>query len=113
MTLTQNYKFAKFGSKTDMCSNFYEIRPLEQIKHANYECSIWNGWSWPKIIDSGKFVPNTEICSDFYEIWHSQQIEHAYYEYSTHQYLERSLDYRLRTWNYNIIVYNKLPYFVL
>ena len=25
MTLTQNYKFAKFRSKTEMCSNFYEM----------------------------------------------------------------------------------------
>ena len=53
MTVTQNYKFTKFGPKTDILSNFYEI-------------------------------------------WHSQQIEHAYYEYNTHQYLERSHDYRLR-----------------
>ena len=37
MTLTQNYKFAKCGSKTEMCSNFYEIWRLEQIEHANYE----------------------------------------------------------------------------
>ena len=45
MNLTQNYKFAKFGLKT--------------------------------------------------ETWHLEQIEHANYEYNTHQYLERSLDYRL------------------
>ena len=24
-TLTQNYKFTKFGPKTEMCSNFYKI----------------------------------------------------------------------------------------
>ena len=35
------------------------------MEHADYEYSTWNWWSWPKIIDSGKFVSNTEICSDF------------------------------------------------
>ena len=64
--------------------NFYEIRHLVQIEHANYEYSTSNWWSWTKIIDSRKFGRNTEICSDFYEIWHSQQIEHANYEYNTH-----------------------------
>ena len=49
-----------------MCSNFYEIWHLAQIKlivnvdydydyNADYEYSTWNGWSRPKIIDSGKF----------------------------------------------------------
>ena len=37
MTLTQNYKFAKFGPKTETCSNFYEIWHSQQIEHANYE----------------------------------------------------------------------------
>ena len=37
MTLTQNYKFAKFGPKTERCSNFYEIWHSEQIEHANYK----------------------------------------------------------------------------
>ena len=37
MTLTQKYKFAKFGPKTEMCSNFYEIWHLGQIKHADYK----------------------------------------------------------------------------
>ena len=37
MTLTQNYKFANFGSKTEMCSNFYEIRHSQQVEHAKYE----------------------------------------------------------------------------
>ena len=101
MTLTQNYKFAKFGPKTEMCSSFYEIWHLKQIKHASYEYSTWNWWSWQKIIDSGKFGSNTEIYSDFYEIWHSEQIKHAYYKYNTSQYLERLHNYRLRTWNYN------------
>ena len=36
MTLTQNYKFVKFGPKTEMCYNFHEIWNLEQIEHANY-----------------------------------------------------------------------------
>ena len=40
MTLTQNYKFAKFGAKSEMSSNFYEsFMHLEQIEHANYEYS--------------------------------------------------------------------------
>ena len=37
MTLTQNYKFAKFAPKTKIFSNFYEIWQLQQIEHANYE----------------------------------------------------------------------------
>ena len=37
MTLTQNYKFAKFGPKTEMRSNFYEICHSQQIEHVNYE----------------------------------------------------------------------------
>ena len=37
MTLTQNYKFAKFGHKTEIFSNFYEIWHSLQIEHANYE----------------------------------------------------------------------------
>ena len=37
MTLTQNYKFAKFGPKTEIFSNFYEIWHSQQIEHANYE----------------------------------------------------------------------------
>ena len=36
MTLTQNYKFMKFGPKTEIFSNFYEIWHSQQIKHANY-----------------------------------------------------------------------------
>ena len=47
------------------------------------ELMIWNWWSGPKIIGSGKFVLSTESCSNFYEIWHSQQIERAYYECNT------------------------------
>ena len=42
MSLTQNYKFAKFGPKTEMCFNFYIIWHFVQIKHANYEYSTWN-----------------------------------------------------------------------
>ena len=37
MTLTQNYKFAKFSPKIEIFSNFYEIWHSQQIKHANYE----------------------------------------------------------------------------
>ena len=37
MTLTQNYKFAKFGLKTEIFSNFYEICYSQQIEHANYK----------------------------------------------------------------------------
>ena len=44
---------------------------LEQMEHANYEYSTWNWWSWPKIIDSGKFGPKIEMCFNFHEIWHS------------------------------------------
>ena len=74
-----------------------EILHLKQIEHVDYELIMnSNWWSWPKIIDLGKFGPNTEICSDFYEIWHSQQIKHTYYEYNTCHCLERSHDYRLR-----------------
>ena len=35
--LDQNYKFAKFGPKTEVFSNFYEIWHSQQIEHANYE----------------------------------------------------------------------------
>ena len=35
--LDQNYKFAKFGPKTEIFSNFYEIWHSQQIEHANYE----------------------------------------------------------------------------
>ena len=81
--------------------DFYEIWHSEQTKHANYECSTWNWWFWPKIIDSGKFGPSTGIFSDFHEIWHSQQIEHVNYEYNTCQclalvWLLAQNDYRLR-----------------
>ena len=31
MTLSQNYKFAKFGLKTEICSDFYEIWHSQQI----------------------------------------------------------------------------------
>ena len=86
----------RFSLKIAMCSNFYGIWHLVQIEHTDYEYSTWNWWSWPKVIDSGKFGPNTEICYDFYEIWHSQQIEYANYEYNTRQCLEHSRDYWLR-----------------
>ena len=31
MTLTQNYKFAKFSHETEICSDFYEIWHSQQI----------------------------------------------------------------------------------
>ena len=37
MTLTQNCKFAKFGPKTEICSNFYEVWHSQQIEHAYCE----------------------------------------------------------------------------
>ena len=37
MILTKHYKFAKFGPKTEIFSNFYEIWLSRQIEHANYE----------------------------------------------------------------------------
>ena len=43
MTLNQNYKFAKFGPKTEISSNFYEIWHSRQIQHANYE---YNTHQW-------------------------------------------------------------------
>ena len=70
MTLTQNYEFAKFGPKREMCYNFYKIWHLEQMEHANYEYSIWNWSHWPKIIYLGKFGPKFEMCPNFHEIWH-------------------------------------------
>ena len=33
------YKFAKFGPKTEIFSNFYEIWHSQQMEHANYECN--------------------------------------------------------------------------
>ena len=39
MTLTQNYKFEKFGPRTEM-SSIYEIWHSQQIEHANYEYNI-------------------------------------------------------------------------
>ena len=40
MTLTQNYKFSKFGPKTEMYSDFYEIWDSKQIELAYYEYNI-------------------------------------------------------------------------
>ena len=68
MTLTQNYKSAKIGPKTEMCSNFYEIWHLEQIEYAKYEYSTCNWFSWPRILDSGKFGHKIEMCSSFHQI---------------------------------------------
>ena len=71
MTLTQNYKFAKFCPKSEMCSSFDEIWHLEQMERANYEYSTWYWWYWPKFIDSSKLVPKIKMCSYFHEIWQS------------------------------------------
>ena len=62
--LILNMIFENCGSWPET-RNFYEIRHLVQIEHANYEYSTSNWWSWTKIIDSRKFGRNTEICSDF------------------------------------------------
>ena len=35
--LDPNYKFAKFGPKTEIFSNFCEILHSEQIEHASYQ----------------------------------------------------------------------------
>ena len=43
MTLTQNYKFAKFGHKTEILSNFYEMCHSQQIEQANYEYNTRQG----------------------------------------------------------------------
>ena len=37
LELTLNYKFAKFGPKTEIFSYFYEILHSQQIWHANHE----------------------------------------------------------------------------
>ena len=37
MILTQNYNSGKFGPNPKTCSDFYEIWPSQQIRHANYE----------------------------------------------------------------------------
>ena len=37
MNFTQNYKFAKFGLETEICSDFCEIWYSKQIEHATYE----------------------------------------------------------------------------
>ena len=76
MTLTQNYKFAKFGLKTEMCSNFYEIWHLEQIEHANYEYSTWNWWSRPKNYRVRQIWSQSWNVRSVYEFWHSELIEY-------------------------------------
>ena len=38
---------------------------LVQIEYADYEYGTWNWWSWPTLLDLGKFGPNTEICTKF------------------------------------------------
>ena len=54
MTLTQNYKFAKFGPKTKSFSNFYEISHSQQIEHAKtFQCLEHSRDYWLRmIIDS-------------------------------------------------------------
>ena len=70
MTLTKNYKFAKFGPKSERCYNFYENWHREKMEHANYKYSAWDWCYRPKIIDSGKFASKIEMCSNFHETWH-------------------------------------------
>ena len=36
MNLTQNYKFVKFGPKSETYSSFYQIWLLEQMERAYY-----------------------------------------------------------------------------
>ena len=43
MTLTHNYKFAKFGPKIEIFSNLYEIWHSQQVENANYEDNIRQG----------------------------------------------------------------------
>ena len=43
ITLTQNYIFEKFGSKTETHSSFYEIWHLQQKEHANNTCECLEG----------------------------------------------------------------------
>ena len=62
MSLTQNYKFAKFGPKTKWAPIFVKF-VLEQMEY-----STWNWRSWSKIIDSGKFGLEIEMCSNFHKI---------------------------------------------
>ena len=47
MTLNQNYKLAKFGPRTEICSNFYGIWHSQQLERANYE---YNGYRVRTII---------------------------------------------------------------
>ena len=70
MTLTQSYKFLKFGPKNWNVLQFLWNLALEQMENANYEYSTWNWWSWPKLIDSAKFGPKIEMYSSFNGIWH-------------------------------------------
>ena len=51
MTLSQNNKFTNWH--------------LEQIKHAYYEYSNWNWWSWSKIKDLDKYGSKIEMCEMF------------------------------------------------
>ena len=53
MTLIQNYKFAKFGPKTEMCTSFYEIWHFWQIEHANDEYGTWDWRFWAKAFGFG------------------------------------------------------------
>ena len=70
MTLTQNYKFAKFGPKTKIFSNFYEIWLSQQIEHANYEYNtrqclknvrVTIGSEWLQVV---KFESQSEVKSN-------------------------------------------------
>ena len=51
MTLIQ-IDSGKFGTNTEVCSNFYEIWHSQQIEETNYEYNIDSVWSARVIIGS-------------------------------------------------------------
>ena len=51
MTLIQ-IDLGKFGTNTEICSNFYEIWHSQQIEETNYEYNIDSVWSARVIIGS-------------------------------------------------------------
>ena len=47
--LNTKLKFAKFGPKTEMCSHFYEIWYLEQIKRPIMNIVLGISYPYPKL----------------------------------------------------------------
>ena len=68
MTLTKNYKFAKFGPKSERCDNFYEIWDFEPMEHATYEHSTWNWWYRPKLSIRANLVPKLKCAPIFMKL---------------------------------------------